>query len=113
MRPAIAPLLACFLILVPFFGASAQTNSQSKSPEKYPYLLYLPKDYESDKTDYPLVIYLHGGSQRGQDLNKLKTYGLPHLVEKGRDFTFIIASPNARTGNSGLRIIGLIAYTMT
>jgi predicted peptidase len=44
------------------------------------------------------LIYLHGGSQKGNDLAKLKTYGLPYLVEKGRDFPFIIASPQCPEG---------------
>ncbi|GAB2594463.1 carboxylesterase family protein [Spirosoma areae] len=71
-----------------------------KSREKYDYLLYLPKDYKRGSAAYPLVIYLHGGSQRGQDLTKLKTYGLPYLVDKGHHFPFIIASPQCPVGKS-------------
>jgi predicted peptidase len=65
----------------------------SKEKKSYNYLLYLPTDYKLNKKKYPLVIYLHGSSQRGNDLNKLKSYGLPQLVDKGRNFDFIIASP--------------------
>jgi predicted peptidase len=39
------------------------------------------------------VIYLHGGSQRGNDLTKLKGFGLPYLTDKGRNLPFIIAAP--------------------
>lgn len=66
---------------------------QVKVKAKYDYLLYLPKDYSSETKKYPLLIYLHGGSQKGNDLNKLKTYGLPYLIDKGQNFDFIIASP--------------------
>ncbi|MVM30171.1 phospholipase [Spirosoma sp. HMF4905] len=98
MRSTTVFFLSAVLLLVSRFGAFAQTNPQNKRPEKYPYLLYLPKEYATKKDDYPLVIYLHGGSQKGQDLNKLKTYGLPYLVDKGRDFNFIIASPQCPDG---------------
>lgn len=80
-----------FILLFVLFGFNA--NSQTKTKASYDYLLYLPKDYAKETKKYPLVIYLHGGSQKGNDLNKLKVYGLPYLVEKGQDFNFIIASP--------------------
>lgn len=80
-----------FLLIIIFSGID--NYSQQKVTAKYDYLLYLPKDYSKETKKYPLVIYLHGGGQKGNDLNKLKTYGLPYLVEKGQNFDFIIASP--------------------
>lgn len=60
----------------------------------YKYLLYTPSDYETDTLkNYPLIIYLHGGSQRGTDLNELYTYGIPDQIYRGREFPFIIAAP--------------------
>lgn len=57
------------------------------------YLLYLPKDYqETDKT-FPLVLFLHGAGERGDDLEHVKTHGLPKLIQQGRDFPFIVVSP--------------------
>ncbi|WP_229239410.1 carboxylesterase family protein [Emticicia agri] len=47
---------------------------------------------------YPLVIYLHGSSHRGNDLNKLKGYGLPYVIDKGKEFNFIVASPQCPGG---------------
>ena len=81
------------LLLWACYSTSAQSGLTAKARKKYEYLLYLPKQYKADKKAYPLVIYLHGGGQKGNDLNKLKTYGLPQLVDQGREFNFIIASP--------------------
>jgi len=69
-----------------------ETAAHPKEKKKYEYLLYLPKEYNTAKK-YPLIIYLHGSSQKGNDLDKLKAYGPPQLTEKGRHFDFIIASP--------------------
>ncbi len=85
------------LIILIFFilGFSIDIFSQinTKPKVKCNYLLYLPKDYNSHNDSFPLIIYLHGGSQRGKDLNKLKAYGLPYLIDKGNNYDFIIASP--------------------
>jgi predicted esterase/antitoxin component YwqK of YwqJK toxin-antitoxin module len=61
---------------------------------QYNYLLYLPKEYQDDPNKkWPLIVYLHGGSMRGNDLEKLKWYGLPKLIDEENDFPFIIVSP--------------------
>jgi predicted peptidase len=60
----------------------------------YRYLLYLPKDYgRQPSRKYPLLVYLHGKSCRGYNLEKLKKYGPPYLVSKGWNFPFVIVSP--------------------
>lgn len=82
-----------YLFLLFTFYICGNIYSQSKSQADYNYLVYLPKDYSKQTKNYPLVIYLHGGSQKGNDLNKLKEYGLPYLVDQGKDFDFIIVSP--------------------
>ena len=89
-------LLTNAMIMLAVLPTLAQP--QRKVKEKYDYLLYLPKDYNSTSKDLPLIIYLHGGSLRGSDLNKVKEYGLPQLVERGQDFDFIIASPQCPDG---------------
>ncbi|MGZ8982678.1 MAG: carboxylesterase family protein [Methylotenera sp.] len=58
------------------------------------YLLYLPKDYKHDKERrWPLIIFLHGAGERGDDLSKIKVNGLPKLLETNGDFPFIVISP--------------------
>jgi len=57
------------------------------------YLLYLPKDYTESEKEFPLVLFLHGAGERGNDLEKVKIHGLPKLVNEGKDFPFIVVSP--------------------
>ncbi|WP_370697566.1 alpha/beta hydrolase-fold protein [Fibrella musci] len=61
-------------------------------------MLYLPEEYANSKATYPLLIYLHGGSQRGHDLNQLKAYGPPKEVAEGRSLPFIMAAPQCPDG---------------
>lgn len=57
------------------------------------YLLYLPDDYDKADKKWPLLIFLHGVGERGDDLNLLKKNGPPMLIEKGEEFPFIVVSP--------------------
>lgn len=58
------------------------------------YLLYLPADYEKEKNkQWPLVLFLHGIGERGNDLAKLKVNGPPHMVDQGKQFPFILVAP--------------------
>jgi predicted peptidase len=74
-------------------GQKSDEGTKMARKAHYNYLLHLPQKYPDNIKKYPLVIYLHGSSQKGDDLNKLKAYGLPSLVEKGNQFDFIIVSP--------------------
>ncbi|WP_426790684.1 prolyl oligopeptidase family serine peptidase [Sphingobacterium sp. WOUb80] len=76
----------------------SQSFAQEKQKVNYKHLTYLPKNYNTDTAKYPLVIYLHGGSQKGNDLEKLKIYGLPYLVNKGKDFDFVMVAPQCPEG---------------
>ena len=57
------------------------------------YLLYLPNDYQRNKQDYPLVLFLHGKGERGDDLEKIKIHGIPKRVDEGIRFPFICIAP--------------------
>ena len=58
------------------------------------YLLYLPKDYGTGQDErWPLVLFLHGSGERGDDTRLVTNQGLPKLVEEGHDFPFLLVSP--------------------
>ncbi|MEM7395658.1 MAG: prolyl oligopeptidase family serine peptidase [Verrucomicrobiota bacterium] len=60
------------------------------------YWLYLPKRYETQKDrKRPLIIYLHGSSRRGRDIQQVKANGLPPVLDTKDDFEFVVASPQA------------------
>ncbi len=61
------------------------------------YWLYLPREYDGQKL-FPLVLFLHGAGERGDDLELVKKWGPPKLVAEGKDFPFILVSPQCPTG---------------
>src|SRR6478609_4681353 len=66
------------------------------------YLLYLPKDYgkEADKK-WPLILFLHGSGESGSDIEKVKVHGPPKLVAAGKEFPFVIVSPQSPASRIG------------
>lgn len=88
------------LIFLAVLLTGLSVYAQNETRPSYKYLLYLPKDYSTSDKMYPVMIYLGGGSQRGEDLNKLKTFGPPSLISKGREFDFIIVSPQCPEGKT-------------
>lgn len=57
------------------------------------YLLFLPDSYGEEKKSWPLMLFLHGAGERGNDLQLVKKHGPPKIVEKQKDFPFIVVSP--------------------
>ena len=91
-----AILVAVSLVLSGISIADEQiTTSFEKKIErtlKLNFLLHLPKNYEADQDSrFPLMIFLHGAGERGDDLSKVKVHGPPKMVENGEDFPFILA----------------------
>ncbi len=57
------------------------------------YLLYLPPAYDSSEEQWPLLLFLHGAGERGDDLQLVKAHGPPKMIAQGRDFPFVVVSP--------------------
>lgn len=58
------------------------------------YWLYLPKGYAEDTAKtWPLMLFLHGAGERGEDLEKVKKHGPPKLIAGGADLPFIVVAP--------------------
>jgi predicted peptidase len=95
-----------------------EAMGQSQSPKKFSkqidktveleYLLYLPKDYGQKSQKWPLMLFLHGAGERGNDLNLVKKHGPPKLVDQGKDLPFIIVSPQCPAGQWWLEKVDVL-----
>ena len=70
-----------------------QLVSQADPEQRLGYLLFLPKDYGIDGRKWPVMLFLHGSGERGDDLKLVKVHGPPKLVDSRPDFPFIVVSP--------------------
>jgi predicted peptidase len=56
------------------------------------YWLYLPERYDAQEK-WPLVVFLHGAGERGDDLELVKTHGPPKEIIGGKSFPFVMVAP--------------------
>lgn len=61
------------------------------------YLISLPADYDKQEK-WPLLLFLHGSGERGNNLEKVKVHGPPKLIAAGKQFPFIVVSPQCPEG---------------
>jgi len=91
--------LSLVTVLLLFFSAPLFAQQQAhvrtiNKDQPMNYLLYLPEEYgSSGEQNFPLLLFLHGGGEGGDDIEKVKTHGPPMLVEQGQEFPFLILSP--------------------
>ncbi len=91
------PVLLC-IVSAAAVGAGEPKQVAAKLEKQIPveldYLLYLPDDYDR-KEAWPLVVFLHGAGERGDDLERVKKHGPPKLIEQGKSFPAIVVSPQS------------------
>jgi hypothetical protein len=58
--------------------------------------VYLPPGYNS-KSEWPVIIFLHGAGERGTDPNDLLVTGLPEYLNGGNDLEAIVICPQIPT----------------
>ena len=64
-----------------------------------PYRTYLPNDYSDDGPAHPLLLFLHGAGERGDDLTALTNTALPKHIEEGLDLPFVTVCPQCAEGS--------------
>ena len=77
-------------------GRQQAARLEVQVPMAMDYLLFLPQDYEK-KDRWPLMLFLHGAGERGDDLELVKKHGPPKIVETKKDFPFILVSPQCKS----------------
>lgn len=88
------------------------TKHQWKSENyfNFRYVQYLPKDYDPSKK-YPLVFFLHGAGERGDDLDIAVRHGYMKNVKQGAEYPFIFIAPQCPDGKYwGCYTESLIAF---
>lgn len=59
----------------------------------YDFWLYVPSDYSETLDKTPVIIFLHGASLCGSDMNRSRRYGPLHALKMGRDIRAMIITP--------------------
>jgi predicted peptidase len=97
-------LISILIIILSASTLAAQSPTTPAKTEKsgsYKYLLYLPDKYKENKDKtWPLIIYLHGKSACGNNLDKVRRYGLPFFLDRDMKLDAVVAAPQCPMGKN-------------
>lgn len=82
-------------------------NFTTQALNSLPYLLHLPEGYD-EREEWPLILFLHGAGERGDDLSKLRTHALPGYLEAGGELPAVVVSPQCPEGRSWSSFLPLV-----
>jgi len=84
----------CLLMALPSLGKGHYLRSmRGVVTGGYNFWLAVPQDYKHAEKPLPLIVFLHGASLCGRDMNRAKRYGTINAIEKGLDIEAIVVAP--------------------
>ena len=98
MKKILLITLLIVSMFTPSMGQARQKKMKTTFKEEINYLMFLPKDYVKKGKSSPMILFLHGSGERGNDLEKVKAWGPPAIVEKNPDY-FAAVAPICGGGN--------------
>lgn len=79
---------------------SATLNAERTHPASCRYWIALPAGYETDPAArWPLLLFLHGAGERGDNLDMVKKHGPLKLIESGTNLPFVVIAPQCPAGD--------------
>lgn len=93
--------LYIFIILSVVLCAQNHTLTAKRGVIKngYNFWVYTPHGYDTLQERTPMVIFLHGASLCGNNLDRVRRYGTLHAIEMGRNIPAIIVAPQNLGGS--------------
>ncbi|WP_307725766.1 carboxylesterase family protein [Flavobacterium branchiophilum] len=102
-----------FKVLFLFLLLTHLLSAQMKSvigQTQYPFWIHLPAA-EVVNNKPPLLVFLHGRSLSGTNLNRVKRYGVLNAIEKGLQIPAIVIAPQVASGSwNPDKVLELINY---
>ncbi len=63
---------------------------------KFDYLLYTPENWDKSKK-FPLLVFLHGAGERGDDIAFAGRYGPFKYAAEGKNYPFVMVAPQCKS----------------
>lgn len=100
------------LLITQIYQIKAETRP-ILNKTSYNFLLNLPDTYENSKEALPVILFLHGRSLSGTNLDKVKRYGVLYAKNRGRKIpNAIIVAPQTSNGWNPDKVIEVLDYVL-
>ncbi len=95
-KTAISLLL---ILALNWISAQMPALREYRTQAAYPFLLYSPDNVPKDEK-LPVIVFLHGRSLSGNDLNMVKRYGVLDALKRGKKIRAIVVAPQVKKSES-------------
>lgn len=80
-------------------------------PNGYNFWVSVPDTYQEGQDTMPVIVFLHGHSLCGTDLNRVRKYGCLDAISMGRDINALIIAPQNPGGPwNAAKVMNVIEY---
>lgn len=113
LKRVLYALIAILGLLIPSqIGASNIESKYGVVKNGYNFLLYVP-DSVSSQDPKPVIVFLHGSSLCGNDLNRVRRYGTIHALDKGCKIdSYVVAPQNPGGSWSPTKVMNVIKWML-
>lgn len=106
-------LLLILLCLLPLASLAQLMACRGFIKDGYDFWLYLPDDYETARVKKPVVLFLHGKSLCGEDLEMVRRYGCINALMRGREIDAVVIAPQAQGAWNPQKLMDLFDWVKT
>lgn len=92
-------IILSMLVSVTMMAQAKCEAIRNKVKDGYNFWLYSPADIDDEKAHVPLLVFLHGASLCGKNLDRVRRYGPMDALEKGRVIDCYIVAPQNPGGS--------------
>lgn len=64
--------------------------------KSFKYLVSTPENFDREKERLPLIVFLHGAGERGDDVDLVKVHGVPRFFDKESPVRAVTLSPQCK-----------------
>ena len=112
MNKTAVTILAFFFLLMPRTAFAQLISHIGVVPGTYDFWVYVPQERTArDTTKLPLVLFLHGKSLSGNDLEKVRNYGPLEALKFGRKIDALVLAPQAQASWSPSKVMKVLRWT--
>lgn len=100
MKKTIILYITAFFSFCSTFAQNGQLAAMHNAvKDSYNFWLYAPREYVYEKQKVPVIVFLHGASLCGNNMQRVRRYGLLHAIEKGRYYPCMVIAPQNPGGS--------------
>ena len=97
------------VVLIGFINTNFAQLKTITDKTTYPFWINVPETEKTEKQ--PILIFLHGKSLSGTDLNRVRRYGVLRAMDKGRKIPGIVVAPQlAKGGWNPDKVLEVLEY---